>query len=124
MNPKKILVVDDEKDYLAIASAILKKEGFEVVCAEDGERALEKAGDEAPFLVLLDIGLPGMDGMEVQKRLARNPKTRGIKIIFFTVYADVEHLRRAMEGEDCHYIVKPFDPDELVAKIRTCARGE
>ena len=118
MNKIKILVVDDEKDYLDIAVAVLKEAGFAAIPAENGAEALKKAKKEKPALAVLDIGLPDMDGLEIKKKLDEDAATRGIKIIFFTVYTDMEHVKDAVAGGEAKYIIKPFKPEELIEKVR------
>lgn len=117
--PKKILIADDEEDFLEILTYNLKKEGFEVVAAEDGKEALE-ALSESPDLIILDVMMPELDGYEVCKAI----RSRGITtpIIFLTAKDSEfdEVLGLEIGGDD--YITKPFSPMTLIARVRAHLR--
>ncbi len=114
---KKILVVDDEPDILRTTSIMLEDEGYEVITATNGEDALRKACVDNPDLILLDIMMPGMDGLEAQSRLKNDALTAHIPVIFLTARSSgpdkIKGLRRGVDD----YITKPFDPDELLARM-------
>ena len=117
MKPK-ILVVDDEADALELISYNLKSAGFEVVTADDGEKALKKARAEQPNLILLDLMLPEVDGLEVCKVLRREPATAATPIIMLTARAsEVDRVVGLELGAD-DYVTKPFSPRELVLRIK------
>ncbi len=115
----KILVVDDEPNIVALASLYLKGEGYEVVSAADGLKALQKVADEQPDLVVLDIMLPQMDGWEVCRQLRKDSM---IPIIMLTARTDdVDKIVGLELGAD-DYMVKPFNPRELVARVKAILR--
>lgn len=115
---KKILVVDDEPDMVTMLKLRLEKDGYEVVTASTGEECLKAAKDENPDLVLLDILLPGMSGLEVSKRLKKDKITKNIPIIMVTALIGKDAEAKAMERGADYFISKPFDPEELSAKIK------
>lgn len=84
MDKEKILVVDDEEDILELVRYNLSREGYDIECAETGEIALERAAEKPVDLIVLDLMLPGLDGLEVAKQLKNAPKTRHIPIIMLT----------------------------------------
>jgi len=113
---KKILVVDDEEDILKEVTFILRKKGFEVLCAADGKEALEIATQQNPDLILLDLFLPIFDGTVVGKRLKTSDAFKHIPIILLTASADnIEEKRDECMADD--YILKPFDYKELLEKL-------
>ena len=116
--PKKILFIEDEPDQRLILTLRLKKSGYAVVEAEDGSKGLEKAMKEKPDLILLDIIMPGIDGLEVARRLRKDPATKKIPIIAATAAGldDVEHRCFGAGVDDC--VRKPYDSIELLEKIR------
>jgi two-component system, OmpR family, phosphate regulon response regulator PhoB len=118
----RILVVEDEPDILEVVLYNLKQAGFEVEAAEDGESALSRARERQPDLVLLDLMLPGIDGLEVCKLLKQDDATRGIPIIMLTARAEeVDRIVGFELGAD-DYVVKPFSPRELILRIRAILR--
>jgi DNA-binding response OmpR family regulator len=117
--PNTILVVDDEKNIVQLARLYLDKEGFQVESAFDGEQALEKFKTVRPDLVILDIMMPGMDGLSVAKELR---KTSNIPIILLTARGDdVDRIVGLELGAD-DYVTKPFNPRELVARVKAVLR--
>jgi len=120
--PKKILVVDDEKDIVDLISYNLEKEGFATIKAYDGESALELVKATKPDLVILDLMLPGIRGLEVCKLIRKNPDTEALSIIMLT--AKGEHVDKILGfemGAD-DYITKPFNVRELIARVRAVLR--
>ena len=114
----KILVVDDESDAVELISFNLKAAGFDVVTATDGAEALKTARLQAPDLILLDVMLPEIDGLEVCKLLRRDPATAAIPIIMLTAKAaEIDRVLGLELGAD-DYITKPFSPRELVLRVR------
>ena len=101
----------------------LKQAGFDVVSAADGTEALKKARSVLPSLIVLDLMLPEVDGMEVCKMLRRDPATSKIPIVMLTALSDEEHQRKGRECGAADYITKPFDPDVLMAAIKDNASG-
>jgi DNA-binding response OmpR family regulator len=117
MKPK-ILVVDDEPEAVELIEFNLKQAGFDVATADDGAEALKKARAVSPALILLDLMLPEIDGLEVCKLLRRDPVTAGIPIIMLTAKAaEIDRVLGLELGAD-DYVTKPFSPRELVLRIR------
>lgn len=120
----KILIVDDEINIRELMKFNLEKEQYEVLEAEDGAQALTCIERENPDLVLLDLMLPKLDGIEVCKRVKSNPKTAGIPIIMLTARADeIDKIIGLEMGAD-DYITKPFSPREVVARVRAVLRRQ
>lgn len=115
---QKILVVDDEPDAVELIEFNLKQGGFDVVSANDGAEALRKAKTAAPHLIILDVMLPEMDGMEVCKHLKRDPETARIPVIMLTAKAaEIDRVLGLELGAD-DYVTKPFSPRELVLRVK------
>lgn len=118
----KILVVDDEPDALELVSFNLKAAGYEVVTADDGTDAIKKARQQVPDLILLDVMLPEVDGLEVCKLLRRDPATAGIPIIMLTAKAaEIDRVLGLELGAD-DYVTKPFSPRELTLRVKNLMR--
>jgi DNA-binding response OmpR family regulator len=114
----KILVVDDEPEAVELVEFNLKQAGFDVVTAADGAEALKKAQTAAPALVVLDLMLPEVDGLEVCKLLRRDPATATIPIIMVTARAaEIDRVLGLELGAD-DYVTKPFSPRELVLRVK------
>jgi two-component system phosphate regulon response regulator PhoB len=121
MKPK-ILVVDDEPDAVELVAFNLKAAGYDVVTAADGDAALKKAQTALPALIVLDVMLPEVDGLEVCKILRRDPKTAGIPIIMLTAKAaEIDRVLGLELGAD-DYVTKPFSPRELVLRVKRLLR--
>jgi diguanylate cyclase (GGDEF)-like protein len=117
-----ILVVDDDPDIARFVEVNLRSAGYDVAVANDGEEALEKAGDLRPDLVLLDVMMPRIDGFEVAQRLRKNPQTANTSIIMLTAKAlSADKVTGLQSGAD-DYIIKPFDPIELLARVKGTLR--
>ena len=126
MNPARILVVDDNPSNLKLASEVLKLEGHELLQAADAETARQIAESLLPDLILLDIALPGMDGLELTRILKASSATRQIVIVALTAFAMKGDEERAMEAGFDAYVTKPIDVRTfpgLVAGLlaRSCA---
>lgn len=120
----KILVVDDEPDALELISFNLKSSGYEVATAADGDAALKKARDLQPALIILDLMLPEVDGLEVCKILRRDPRTATVPILMLTAKAaEVDRVLGLELGAD-DYVTKPFSPRELVLRVKNLLRGK
>ncbi|MGD9851567.1 MAG: response regulator [Nitrospirales bacterium] len=117
-----VLVVDDEKDLLDLVKYHLEKSGLKCLEARDGETALQVAKDRTPDLIVLDLMLPGLDGLEVCRKLRKDPRTSNVAIIMLTAKAEeVDRIVGLEMGAD-DYMVKPFSPRELVARIKAVLR--
>ena len=117
---KRILVVDDTKDVLQVVSRRLQSWGYEAIMADSGEEGLRVAEEQAPDLILLDIMMPKLKGREVCARLKANPKTQNIPVIFLTALGLADHIKAGLDVGADDYIVKPFEPAELKARIAVC----
>jgi len=119
---EKILIVDDEKDIVKMLDYNLKKDGFRTVAAYDGDEALDMAHREHPDLIVLDLMLPGKDGLEVCKALKSERKTAGTPIIMLTAKSREADKVVGLELGADDYMTKPFSPRELIARIRAVLR--
>lgn len=115
----KILVVDDDPDVRLLVGARLRSSGYEVVMAEDGEAAIKIFRREKPAMLLLDLGLPGLDGYQVCRTLKSDPSTREIPIIVLSAQSQQTDKDRAAELGVEGYVAKPFVPGALLSEIRT-----
>ena len=119
---KSILIVEDEADIMKLIDWHLRAEGYSTYTAVDGNKGLDLAEEKTPDLVLLDLILPGMDGLEVCKSLKRNSKTQDIPVVMLTAKGEeVDRIVGFELGAD-DYIVKPFSPRELLLRIRAILR--
>jgi len=117
--PLQILVVDDVVDNIKLISEILRKD-YKVKAATSGEKALQICDvDPQPDLILLDIMMPVMDGMEVCRRLKSNPKTQHIAVIFLSALDQTKHIIQGLDLGAVDYITKPIDPPLVQARVRT-----
>ena len=124
MRKETILVVDDEEDILELIRYNLSREGFDIICAESGEKALERANKKSIDLIVLDLMLPGLDGLEVAKQLRSYPKTQGIPIIMLTAKGEEADIVTGLELGADDYITKPFSPRILLARIKAVLRRQ
>jgi len=119
---EKILIVEDEKDIVKMLDYNLKKEGFRTISAVDGEGALDLANREHPDLIILDLMLPGIDGLEVCKTLKKESRTSSIPIIMLTAKSQEADKIVGLELGADDYVTKPFSPRELIARIKAVLR--
>ncbi|MEK7993467.1 MAG: response regulator transcription factor [Planctomycetota bacterium] len=122
MANETILVVDDEEDVLELVRYNLDRSGYRVETASSGEEALEKARRKLPDLVILDLMLPGMDGLEVCKKLKNDVKTEGLPIIVLTAKGEETDVVTGLELGADDYVTKPFSPKVLIARVRRILR--
>jgi len=130
MSKEHILIVDDEEDILELVRFNLSKEGYQVICAATGEKAVEIARSELPDLVVLDLMLPGvldlmlpgMDGLEVAKFLKNDPETQNIPIIMLTAKGEESDVVTGLELGADDYVTKPFSPRILMARVKAVLR--
>ena len=117
-----VLIVDDEKDLVDLVRYHLEKEGFQCLQASDGLTALRLTQEQRPDLLVLDLMLPGLDGLEICRQLRRDPMTASLPIIMLTAKAaEVDRVVGLEIGAD-DYLVKPFSPRELVARVKAILR--
>ena len=122
MAKEKILVVDDEEDILELLRYNLLREGYNVSCAASGEEALRLAQSEMPDLLVQDLMLPGIDGLEVTKILKNDSRTRDIPVVMLTAKGEEADIVTGLELGADDYITKPFSPRVLVARVRAVLR--
>lgn len=121
--PPLILIVEDNAGSLMLATVMLEAEGFRVAGAESAEHARQVLADKIPDLILMDIQLPGMDGLEFTKELQADPGTSAIPVIALTAHAMPLHERAARAAGCVGFIPKPWTPEALSREIRTFLAG-
>ncbi len=122
MSKERVLIIEDEPNIIELVSYNLEKEGWLVSKAQTGEEGLEKIKEEHPDIILLDLMLPGIDGMEICRRTRQDKLTRDIPIIILTAKAEEADRVLGLESGADDYVTKPFSPRELVARIRAVLR--
>ncbi|BBO78440.1 DNA-binding response regulator [Desulfosarcina widdelii] len=122
MSKEKILVVDDEEDILELVRYNLVREGYVVMCALSGEDALRTAVAEPVDLIVLDLMLPGIDGLEVARRLKQNSDTKDTPIVMLTAKGEEADVVSGLELGADDYVTKPFSPRILIARIKAVIR--
>lgn len=116
--PKKILVVEDESDYRVLLREFLGKAGYDVFDAPNGERGLALFRDEGPDLILLDVMLPDMTGFDFCEKVRGGKVRPKTPILFCTVRSAVSQLARGVKSGGTDYVLKPFVPEDLLARVR------
>ncbi|MDA8402880.1 MAG: response regulator transcription factor [Desulfobacteraceae bacterium] len=122
MTVKHILVVDDEEDILELVSYNLMREGYRVSCAESGETAITSVQSDPPDLIVLDLMLPGLSGLEVAKNLKNQKKSAHIPIIMLSAKGEEADIVTGLELGADDYVTKPFSPKILIARVRAVVR--
>ncbi len=122
MANERILVVEDDEDILELVRYNLNKEGYRVTCVSSGEAGLKKAKADPPDLVVLDLMLPGIDGLTVCRDLRANPVTKATPIVMLTAKTEEADVVAGLEVGADDYVVKPFSPRVLLARIRAVLR--
>jgi formate hydrogenlyase transcriptional activator len=117
-----ILVVDDTPTNVKVLVEMLSREGYRVLVAREAESALEQARYAMPLVILLDVMMPGMDGFEACRRLKAVPATADVPVIFMTALGDLEDKVKGFAAGGCDYVVKPFEHEEVLARVRTQVR--
>jgi two-component system phosphate regulon response regulator PhoB len=118
----KILIIEDEPDILEVIQYNLEREGHKVVACRNGEQGLSRIRTDNPDLVILDLMLPGMDGVEVCRQVKADPITRGIPVIMVTAKSEESDVVLGLGIGADDYISKPFSPRELVARVKVVLR--
>jgi CheY-like chemotaxis protein/MinD-like ATPase involved in chromosome partitioning or flagellar assembly len=116
---EKILIIDDDLDTLRLVGLMLQRQGYQISAATNGQQGLEKAFDEDPDLILLDVMMPDMDGYEVTRRLRQNPSTLETPILMFTAKTQLDDKVIGFEVGANDYLTKPTHPSELQARVKT-----
>ncbi len=119
----KILVAEDHEDSREILTICLRQMKYDVIEATSGYEAIEKAINDTPDLIIMDLGLPGINGIEASTRLKQNPKTASIPIIAHTAWSDHEYKRKAFEAGIVEYLSKPTDPRTLRRVLEKFLQG-
>ncbi len=122
MSKPKILVIEDESDILEVITYNLEREGHKVISCRNGEQGLSRIRTDNPDLVILDLMLPGMDGVEVCRQVKSDPVTRAIPVIMVTAKAEESDIVLGLGIGADDYITKPFSPKELVARVKVVLR--
>ncbi|MEA1910926.1 MAG: response regulator [Spirochaetota bacterium] len=122
MSRETVLIVDDEESILKLVKYNLVNEGYRVIAVTSGEEALSRAFDVKPELIVLDLMLPGLNGIEVCKLLARDERTSLIPVLMLTARSEDADIIAGLEAGADDYITKPFSPKILVARIKTIFR--
>lgn len=119
---KRILVIDDLPENVFMLQDRLEHEGYEILTAYDGKSGIEKAQTELPDLILLDVMMPGINGIEVCKTLVNNKKTSDIPIILVTAKTGAEDTKEGLDAGAYDYIKKPFNKIELLARVKSALK--
>lgn len=122
MAKESILIVEDDPDIVELLQYTLEREGYPVLAAQNGEKGLAEARRRKPGLIVLDLMLPGLDGLGVCKALKSDEATKGIPIVMLTAKGEESDIVLGLEFGADDYVKKPFSPRELVARIRTVLR--
>jgi two-component system phosphate regulon response regulator PhoB len=122
LKTEKIVVIEDEDDILEVIAYNLKREGYEVITSTSGEDGLDKIEKTAPQLVVLDLMLPEIDGLELCRKLKSDPLTRSIPVIMVTAKGEESDLVLGLCVGADDYVTKPFSPKELVARVKALLR--
>lgn len=123
MEKHRILVVDDEEDILELVAYNLKRQGYEVRTVTTGEQALSSVEPNLPDLIVLDLMLPGVDGLDVCRMLKTNPRTASVPIIMLTARGEEADIVVGLEMGADDYVTKPFSPRVLLARVKAALRG-
>jgi two-component system response regulator MtrA len=113
----RVLVADDDEDILALVKAVLERAGHEVITVHDGAQALESVQAKSPDLVVLDISMPELDGLEVLRRVRADAVTRDLPVILLTAQAQEVDVERGYATGASAYVKKPFSPRELAERV-------
>lgn len=116
--PTKILYIEDNEANRVLLSYMLEPCGYELLLAEDAEAGLRMAAEQRPGLILMDLQLPGMDGITARKRLKENPETRDIKVIAVTSFAMMDDREKTMAAGFEDFVSKPIDSEKMLETIK------
>ncbi len=121
-NKERILIVDDEEDILELVQYNVEREGYQTLCAVTGEQALQIVQTDKVDMVILDLMLPGINGLEVAKSIKRNPQKTNIPIIMLTAKGEETDIITGLELGADDYVTKPFSPKILLARVKAVIR--
>ena len=113
-----VLVADDDDDILLLVTTRLKRDGYEVVQARNGIEAIARVQEHKPAVAVLDVGMPGLDGIEVLSAIRSDPALTGTRVLLLTAKAQESDVRRGFDAGADAYVKKPFSPAELAARVR------
>ncbi len=122
MPKAKILIVEDEKDLIELVRYNLEREGYKVFYAQSGEEALPIVEKESPDLIILDLMLPGIDGLETCRLIKQDPKTKNLPILILTAKSEEADIIVGLQLGADDYVTKPFSPKVLIARIKALLR--
>jgi DNA-binding response OmpR family regulator len=123
MSKPVVLVADDDDDILLLVTTRLRRDGFEVLSAQNGDDALELARAHKPAVAVLDIGMPGLDGIEVLQKMREDHGLDRTKVLLLTAKAQDSDVRRGYAAGADSYVRKPFSPADLSAEVRALIDG-
>jgi DNA-binding response OmpR family regulator len=123
MSEPIVLVADDDDDILLLVTTRLRRDGFDVISARNGEEALALAKERRPAIAVLDIGMPGLDGLEVLERIRADDSLKGTRVLLLTAKAQESDVRRGYDAGADAYVRKPFSPADLSARVRELLDG-
>jgi len=118
MSDRLVLVADDDEDILLLVTTRLRRDGLDIISARSGDEALALARERRPALAVLDIGMPGLDGIQVLEQIRADDDLRHIVVLLLTAKAQESDVRRAFEAGADAYVKKPFSPTQLSARVR------
>ena len=118
MTDPVVLVADDDDDILLLVTTRLRRDGFDVISARNGDEALALAQQRRPDVAVLDVGMPGLDGLEVLQRIRADDELKGIRVLLLTAKAQESDARRGYDAGADAYVRKPFSPADLSARVR------
>jgi DNA-binding response OmpR family regulator len=113
-----ILVADDDEDILLLVTTRLQRDGFDIISARSGDQALALARERRPALAVLDIGMPGLDGVEVLEHIRADDDLREMLVLLLTAKAQESDVRRGFDAGADAYVKKPFSPADLSMRVR------
>ena len=119
-----VLVADDDDDILLLVTTRLKRDGFDVIEARNGDDALALAQERRPAVAVLDVGMPGLDGLEVLAQIRGDEALKGMRVLLLTAKAQDSDVRRGYDAGADAYVRKPFSPGELSTRVRELLDGD
>jgi DNA-binding response OmpR family regulator len=118
MSDPLVLVADDDEDILLLVTTRLRRDGFDIISARTGDEALALVRERRPTLAVLDIGMPGLDGVQVLEQIRADDDLREMLVVLLTAKAQESDVRRGFEAGADAYVKKPFSPADLSARVR------